>query len=188
MKKNIWGPVIILFVLVTALSAYQNSFQIALDLKGMNGSYIQYIDVGIDDNGSEYRTVFQVMPEETVKLCRLTRNRLGIWRVADLVSGPEAGTEQAYIEMGWTRFSSFRQYSAQEEAQIDAEVHRAYAGRNAVRQIEIPLELLPPNVAVNVFQAGPCYVLHFVSYGEEDALDRIDITALLEETDSISRK
>lgn len=180
MRKRTFGLLLLLLlalILITFLIVYHNSFRIALSESGLNENDIQYIHTGIDDNGSEYRVVFQYMPDRMVKILLLTKNNIGLWHVTDEVFGPNSDTE--YITMGWMRFASIRRYDVEDRTRFDSEVHKVYAGRNAKKQIEIPLDLLPPNVSANVFQAGDVYVIHFVSYGEMDTLNTIDVMDLL---------
>jgi hypothetical protein len=106
-----------------------------------------------------------------------------VWHITDEVIGPDA--EADYITMGWMRFASMRRYDVTDQTVMDSEVHRVYGGNNATKQIEIPMDLIPPNVSVNVFQAGAVYVIHFVSYGDADSLNQIDMIDLLKQTDCI---
>ena len=175
---------LLILVMVTALILYHLSFNIALSKSGMDRKHIQYIDTGIANGGREYRAVFQNLSDEGVKLLYLTKNKLGIWRVTDQA----AETEYGFASMGWMRTASLRSYAVGDQTRWDWEVHTVCAGRNAVRQIEISPELLPPNVAVNVFQAGTAYVIHFVSYGEVETLNRIPIMDILKEYTGIAEK
>ncbi len=170
-------------IFITFLIVYHNSFRISLSKAGVSEKYIQYIHTGINDSGNEYRVVFQSLSDNSVKVLLLTKNNIGIWQVTDEVVGPNSNSE--HTTMGWMRFASFRRFDVEDQVRLDSEVHKVYVGKNAIKQIEIPLDLLPPNVSANVFQAGPVYVIHFVSYGEADALNGIDIFDLLRQTDCI---
>lgn len=181
MKRRVL--VILLALSLILILVYHNSYSIALKMAGLSEKSISYIHTGFDDNGNEYRVVFQFMPDNMVKIARLTKDNWGVWHTTDEASGPDT---EDYITIGWMRFSGFRLYDANDHPITDCEVHRVYGGNNAVKQIEIPTDLLPPNTAVNVFQSGARYVIHFVSYGEAETLNQINIIELLEQTDSIS--
>lgn len=170
-------------ILTILLIIYHNSFKLALRSSGVDANNIQYIHTGIDDNGNEYRVVCQYSTDCMVKVLLLTKNDIGIWHITDEVLGPNSDAE--YSTMGWMRFASMRRFGIEDQVRFDCEVHQVYIGQNAKKQIEIPLDLLPSNVAVNVFQAGTAYVIHFISYGEADTLNRIDMIDLLKQTDSI---
>ena len=187
MKKHTLRFILLLLlvlIIIAVLVFYHNSFRIALSKAGVNESYIQYIDTGFDDNGNEYRVAFQYMSDSMVKVLLLKKNNIGIWHTTDQILGPSSESE--YTTMGWMRFASIRRYDVEDQARFDSEVHIVYVGKNAIKQIEIPLDLLPPNVSVNVFQAGTVYVIHFTSYGEADTLNQIRILDLLEQTNCIS--
>lgn len=88
MRKRTFGLLLLLLlalILITFLIVYHNSFRIALSESGLNENDIQYIHTGIDDNGSEYRVVFQYMPDRMVKILLLTKNNIGLWHVTDEV-------------------------------------------------------------------------------------------------------
>ena len=174
---------LLILILVAGLIVYHNSYSIALKKAGLSEASINYIDSGINDNGSEYRAVFQYMPENTVKCALLTKDKLGIWKITEEEHGPDSSSH--YVSVGWMRFASIRRYAVSDQAKIDSEVHKVYGGNNAIKQIEIPYDLLPTNVSVNVFQAGASYVIHFVAYGEAETLNQIDVSYLLKQTNSI---
>ena len=187
MKKRTLWCILTLFlalIFIVFLIAYHNSFKIALSKAGVSERSINYIDTGIDDNGNEYRVVFQYMRDNVVKILLITKDNLGVWHVTNEVIGPNAEAE--YVTMGWMRFASIRQYDVNDQTRIDSEVHKVYGGNNATKQIEIPTHLLPSNVSVNVFQSGTVYVIHFVSYGEAETLNQIHIFDLLKQTDCIN--
>ena len=171
--------------MLVLIVVYKNSFKIALGKAGVGEQYIQYIDTGFDNNGNEYRVVFQFMSDNTVKIVHLTKADFGVWHVTDEAHGPVS--DAAYVMMGWMRTASMRRHEVNDPVVFDWEVHNVYGGNNAIKQIEIPLELLPPNVTVNVFQAGSQYVIHFVSYGGSEPLQQINILDLLNETRSIAQ-
>lgn len=183
-KRYLSISILALIVLVL-IGVYRNSFKIALGKAGVGEQYIQYIDTGFDNNGNEYRVVFQYMPDNTVKIVHLTKNDFGVWHIQDETHGPVS--DAAYVMMGWMRTASIRRHEVNDPVVFDWEVHKVYGGNNARKQIEIPLELLPPNVTVNVFQAGSQYVIHFVSYGGSEPLQQINILDLLNETRSIAQ-
>jgi hypothetical protein len=184
MKRRV--PVILFvffFILIVVIVVYHNSYSIALKKAGFSQRSISYIDTGIDDNGNDYRVVFRYDTDNMVRIALLTKDNWGVWHITDEVIGPDA--EADYITMGWMRFASMRRYDVTDQTVMDSEVHKVYGGNNATKQIEIPMDLIPPNVSVNVFQAGSVYVIHFVSYGDADSLNQIDMIDLLKQTDCI---
>lgn len=172
-----------LLLFVGALFAYHNSYSIALHKAGLSEKFIEYVDIGIDDNGNEYRVVFEYMPESTLKIVFLSKDDFGIWRVIEELSSLEDETE--YIIMAWMRFSSIRRFEVNDQVIFDREVHKVYVGNNASKQIEIPMELLPTNVSVNVFQSGTMYVIHFIGYGGNEIFDQFYFDDLLEQSNFI---
>lgn len=174
---------LLMLILVAGLIVYHNSYSIALKKAGLSKSSINYIDSGINDNGNEYRVVFQYMPENTVKCALLTKDKLGIWKITEEEYGPTSDSN--YLNMGWMRFASIRRYAVNDQTAINSEVHQVYGGNNAINQIEIPYDLLPANVCVDVFQAGAVYLIHFVAYGDAETLNQINVSYLLEQTNSI---
>ena len=185
-RKIICFIVILLAVVlfIAALFICHNGYTIALQRAGFGKDGATTIDAGIDDNGDAYRVVFQYAPDNTIRIAHFTKGKLGSWKVTNAVYGPSS--ESPLVKMGWMRVASLRRFDIPDEVTADFETHNVYAGNNAVRQIEIPPELLPPNVAVSIHQAGSCFVLHFVSFGDPEILNQMDITALLTETNSIS--
>ena len=53
-----------------------------------------------------------------------------------------------------------------------------YAGDNALKLIEIPLEMIPRNVTVKISQSGSSYEIHVISYSDE-TINEIDIIEIL---------
>lgn len=174
---------LLLLIFAVTLVAYHNSYTIALNKAGLSTKSMNYVDTGIDDNGNEYRVVFQFLPENTVKIVFLTKDDFGIWRVTEEASGSEAEAE--YITMAWMRFASIRRFDVNDQVRFDCEVHKVYGGNNASEQIEIPMELLPSNVSVNIFQSGNTYVIHFVGYGNNETLEQFYFTDILEKLDCL---
>lgn len=181
-KRTIICLFSIIFIIVIGI-VYLNNYKITLSKAGLSEGLINYVDVGLDDNGNEYRIAFQYMPENEVKFVHLVKDKYGVWKVTDDVSGPDSNSQ--FVSMGWMRTASIGRYDVEGQTNIEFEVHALYGGNNASKQIKIPLELLPPNVSVNVFQAGEMYVIHFISFGSADTLTQINIPHLLEQTDSI---
>lgn len=174
-----------ILILVGSVSAYHNSFDIALRKEGLSKKYINYIDTGIDDNGNEYRVVFQYDGNDSVRILSLTKNRFGIWNVTNEISSHDS--EAQHCAMGWMRAASIRRFAVEEQSNIEFEVHAVYSGNDAIKRIELPTDCLPPNVTANVFQAGAMYVIHFSSYGAADTLNQIDTFDLLEQIKCIQR-
>jgi len=189
MKKHIWGRFLLVFlvlVFIAILIIYHSSFKIALSKADVKERNVNYIDTGIDDNGHEYRVVFHYTHDNMVKILLLTKDSLGIWHVTDEAVGPDSA-DTGYVTMGWMRFASIRRYDVNDQARFDSEVHKVYGGNSATKQIEIPLDLLPPNVSANVFQSGTMYVIHFVSYGDADTLDQFYFSDFLDKIDCIQQ-
>lgn len=189
MKKRryvYFGLFLLILILVVGLFIYHNNYSIALRSAGLSQKTISYLDTGFDDNGNEYRVVFSHLSENVIKIAHLTRDNLGIWHVTNTVSSSDGEAQYPYVVMGWMHFSGMRWYGVDGEIDMPLEIHNVYAGTNAKKYIEIPLELLPPNVSVDVSQTGSIYVIHFVSYGDGEALNQIDILELLDKTDCIA--
>ena len=161
-----------LFV-IAALAVYHNSFSIALCGAGLRERSAEYVDIGIDDNGNDYKIVFGCLPDDTVKFVHLTKDGLGVWHITEEASGQDPA-------MGWMRFAGVRRYDAGDPTSSDCEVHTVYGGNHATKRITIPTEQLPPNVAVNVIQSGAAYAIHFVTYGAAETLNQINIAELLQ--------
>lgn len=185
MNKKVRTILLSLYIIMLPIAfiVYSNSYNIALKKAGFSKRGITYIDTGIDDNGAEYRAVFQYMPDNLVKIALLTKTNWGTWRITDETQGPT--TETGYLSMGWMRFTGFRRYEVSDNVVFELEVHNVYAGNDAIAQIEIPVELLPPNVSVSVFQAGSVYVLHFVTYGDPKVLNEVHFIDLLKQAGCI---
>lgn len=179
-KRTIICLFAIFFTFLIVISiVYFNNYKIILNKAGLSKGSINYVDVGIDDNGNEYRIVFQYMPENKLKFVHLVKDKYGMWKVAEETSGPDSHSQ--IVKMGWMRFASIKIYDVRLQANTEWEVHAMYGGNNASKQIKIPSELLPANVSVNVFQAGERYVIHFTTFGSADTLTQIDILHLLEQ-------
>ena len=174
--------IIIISIIVTSI-VYLNNFKVVLNKAGLSKDLINYVDVGIDDNGNEYRIAFQYMPENVLKFVHLVKDKYGMWKVTNEVNGPDSHSQ--FVAMGWMRFASIGRYDLESQTNFEFEVHALYGGNNASKQIKIPLELLPANVSVNVFQAGEIYVIHFIAFGNADILSQVDLYYLLEQTGSI---
>ncbi len=175
---------VIAFALVSTvlLFVYFNSYSIALSKIGLSKNSVVNVDVGLDDNGNEYRIVFQYLPNNALKFAHLAKNTYGIWTVTEEAHGPDSPSQ--YISMGWMRIAGMRRY-AMEDPNVEFEVHNMYGGMNAIEQVKVPVDLLPSNVTVNVFQAGELYVIHFIAYGNAEALNQIDFPQFLEQIDGI---
>lgn len=187
MKKRTLVSILLALIFITFLIVYHNSFRIALWKSGVEVNSIDYIDIGINDSGNEYRVVFKSnILDNTVKVLLLTKNSFGVWHVTYGVSAPDPDTGDEDTTMGWMRFSGMRAYGAEHPLSLDREEHIVYVGNNAKKLIEIPFELLPSNVSVDVFQAEAVYVIHLLSYDiEPDTLNKFHMMDLLRQTDSI---
>ena len=133
---------ILALILLVLIVVYKNSFKIALGNAGVGEQYIQYIDTGFDNNGNEYRVVFQYMSDNTVKIVHLTKDDFGVWHVTDEAHGPVS--DAAYVMMGWMRTASMRRHEVNDPVVFDWEVHNVYGGNNAIKQMP-EVELIMSN-------------------------------------------
>lgn len=179
---------ILLALILLGFTLYSNGFGIALKIAGFSKDFVQYVDWGINENGNEYRVLFQYMPGYLIKMAHLEKGMFGIWKVLEEASGPQEQSES--VTIGWMRIAGLIRYGYGLESQIKAEfeVHHMIGGNNAIRVIELPKELLPPNVIAKVFQKGRSYVVHLVSYGEDAGiLNEVHLVELLEQQGCIRK-
>jgi len=173
-SRPITATLIVIAVILSII--YLNSFNIALMRAGISKKSMEYLDIGIDDNGNDYVVLYDRDLEGTIKLVLLTKSDLGIWKKTREDSGPNSDSD--FVCMRWMRFASMVSYDFNSSVDHEYMIHEVYAGNNANRKIDIPPQILPDNVTVNVIQARNSYALHFVTYGDMDDLN-IDIEDLL---------
>lgn len=185
-KNTIILLISLILIIFCIVFAYHNSYDIALRKEGLSRDRINYIDTGIDDNGNEFRAVFQYDRDDSVRMLMLTKNRFGIWNVTNEMTSHDS--EAHRCSMGWMRVASIGRFGVGDQSNIAFEVHAVYGGNDAIKLVDIPAEQLPPNVTVNVFQSGTMYVIHFTSCGAADTLNQVDAFNLLEQIGCIQRK
>lgn len=160
-----------------------NSYALALNSIGYKEKYTEIIDCGIDWNGMEYRVVADYPGiDGHVGAAYLTKNAVGFWQVSRKNDVENGGNRVC----SWRDTISLRRFSIADKLTNEYESHLLYCGNNAIKNIEIPPEALPTNVAVHIYQAGEVYMLHFVTFGEMDATNQINCTAILEDLGCIS--
>jgi len=167
--------IILAIVVALALAVgsifYLNSYQIALRNAGISGNNAVIIDAGIDANGNDYRAVIQMDSDADPRFAYLTKTN-GFWK-AEFVED-RLLQKTGWLNAGWLRLSGNNAVAEYAES----EVHTVFVGKHAFRAISIPDEMLPPNVAVNIYQVGDCFVLHFVGFGESTILNALQAEAL----------
>ena len=173
------GAIFVIILIIVALALmYLNSYSIALMKNGFDSPRTSIIDIGIDDNGKEYRVIKSYDDQQNVKLAYLVKNKVGLWNMAIVSDTPSI--ETGFVKIGWMRVASIKRYGISDDTPVEFEIHAVYCGNNATKLIEIEPEELPPNVTVNVQQAGKAYTLHFIAFGEGDELSNIDVYQLLQ--------
>ncbi len=183
LKKVAW--IILAVVLVTAMVVgaflWEGSFQNVLRL-GSFSEDAEILDCGRDSNGDEYRVVMEYNQNEAPGLALLTRNPVGTWEITK-ASHPSVVT--LHPSIGWLCVGGMARFAADGEAKLITESHKVYSGNDAVKLIEIPKQMLPSNIAVEVRQAGSAYVLHLITYlstaEETEQWNELDILTKLEE-------
>ena len=171
---------VIIACIVLALAAVAavlslNSFRIALRSAGFPSKGWVILDMGIDNNGNEYRVAVDYLNDSDAHMAYLSKGFGGFWRVEYSADTP--ASETGMVALGWMRVAGIKRFTVGDESCVEFEVHEAYCGKNAVKQIQIPPELLPPNVTVNILQGGSSFVIQFVSFG--DAQMEIDAYEIL---------
>ncbi len=185
MKKSTWICLLVAVVVLAGLVVYCNSYGIALRSAGLSKSSIQYLDAGIDDNGQEYRAVFQYRTDDdAIDFALLTKDKLGVWHTTQKSAWP--GSDASYSTFAWMNVAGMKRYAVGDATTTEFEVHNVYAGNNAIKLIEIPQEALPSNVTVNVHQAGALFVIHLVYYGEDVDTLNINFPETLKQAGCIS--
>lgn len=187
-KRTVWICALIAFAVISAIIVslfYINSYDSALKKAGLNPHAVTILDVGIDDNGNEYRVVMQHTDDRDVQFAHLCRENAGLWTVCQV----PLDVEDELLEMKWMRVAGMKRFSLQDNYVVQWETHAVYGGNNAIKRIDLPSELLPPNVTLSIHQAGASYVLHFIYFGEDNTtFNDFDVEALLLQTNSIESK
>ena len=184
-KKYRLYMIIAVFILIIAaifITIFLNSYSMVLLRNGFNTDENNIIWMGIDDNGREYRVLRNGIDGQNIKLVLVTRKFAGLWEVSQIADIP---SDETIVTLGWMKVAGIKRFKVGDDSTIEFEVHVVYCGNNAKKQILTLSDQLPPNVTVNIQQAGASYMLHFISYGEADTLSHINIWELLKTSDYI---
>lgn len=180
MKKRAKLYAIIVIVLILLIVVFQvvraNSYALAWRSVGIQSEPFVIYD-GKNNNGQEFKVVVEYAVRENGPLVYLEKGRTGFWKA--MVVDEKPSDKTGMLTWGWTRVAGGRRYSAMDEHVVEWEIHRVYSGNNAIKRIEIPAQLLPANVTVNIHQAGSAYILHFITYGKGEELNAINAYELL---------
>ena len=125
--------------------------------------------MGINDNGQEYRVVADWASEDYDKLAYMVKGFAGFWKIVEI--SDEYDAETGLMSLEWSNLSGAKRYSVGDANFLEYKVQELYCGNNANKEIEIPLELLPEGVTVNINQGGSDYLIHFIKYGDSEAID-----------------
>ena len=179
--KKARNKIIAVTALIIALLlfiAYFSSYSLALSSIGFKKNSTSDIFQGIDPNGYDYRVVMYKDEEDSAAFALLTKDSIGIWKVSLL---NDRKSELGMVSFGWTGVRSLARYDMSEDVVPMGEYHAVYAGNNAIAPLKTIYEILPPNITVDIQQAGSSYVMHFMSYGPFNLISNADVIELLTE-------
>lgn len=187
MKRSLKLRIVIIAVIVLLIAAlgalWFNSYSIVLWRNGFHNASVSIIDAGLDANGDEYRVVQGNDIDLNVRLAYMTKGIMGTWKVWYVEDTPSA--ETGMVRISWTMPAGFQRFRVGDDTTFEYESHLVYCGDNANKKIEIPAELLPPNVTVSIQQGGTSYTLHFITFGDEGFND-LDVYDLLKKSGCIT--
>ena len=97
----------------------------------------------------------------------LEKNRWGFWKF-----WYEGSRDLRYTRMIWTKVAGFRSFNEQlEDMDHFFETIILYYGVNAVKKLELPLELFPPGTSVHIQQSNNSYFIHLISFENQERVE-----------------
>ena len=179
---------IVFFVLIAAMGVslflWSGSFERVLYLGSFSNEAV-VLSQGQDTYGEEYRVVMEYDLDGTPKLALLTKGKWNIWKLSKSVYSSKVTPNPS---IGWIDSGEI---AAAEGLDQPVERHKAYCGKDAVKDIQIPEGMLPETVSVEIYQKGQTYVLHLAAYTssqeEAEQWKALDIIQLLRDAGYLSQ-
>lgn len=181
--RVITGACIVIALVAVILAAIGlNSYVITLNAIGFEPKNTIMLHSWIEQDGTEYRIVAELIHGEMPAVKKLNKSKLGFWTEAKDWVVVDSSSEFKTV---WSRAAGWRYYNFSHDRTSLWDNHMVYCGNNATREIFISSEQLPANTTVEVQQSGSAYILHFVTYGRADTLNDIDPYLLLKDADCV---
>lgn len=178
------GSVLLVLAIVLAiLRTY--SFSTAVRFANLDPNSISYVEeLGMDNNGDEF-CVFQTQTTSgNLALAYATRDKLGFWHIDRI---KEASMTQKYTALGWVESAGIRRFSYLETPVFEDEWHFVYCGDDAVGNIKLLPEQLPPNSTVNIQQTGENYLIHMIIFSSQAFdVETLDLRAFLKQNGCVA--
>ncbi len=149
----------------------ENSYADVLRAAGLEEGKYEIVDSGTDSDGNPYRVLVRQFGDQYEARAAYLTQVNDCWQLDKLVDQPLE--LNGWLEMSWSNVVKMELSGVDGTSYEQYEVHKVFCGKNAYQTIEIPAEMLPSNVTVQILQIDEYYMLHFISYGGENALDAI---------------
>lgn len=182
-KKTLVIFILSILAIVIMAILYFNSFNLSLAINKLSVKNQSELFAGVNDNDHMFKIIITTKDNSDILAC-VEKNSFGIWNITHQ-SQPSDGDD--IISIPWLKTAGFRQFQGNDEMVFETEWHHLYYGKNALAPIDIDYETLPLNVTLNVQQTNETYLLHFVSYGDPDNLNQLDVTKMLKEIGCIAK-
>jgi len=181
-KRVIVSLVIGIFCAVFIAVLHVNSYRFVLRFNGISqGMVLSEFESNLRRDGwvrnwfgvnNHFRTVF--CKNDGGRILFLRRNRLGFWFRSERVHLSETDG----LIHGWVDVQGISYFDLVRDIEFNHTYNLFYYNTNATSKIRISAQSLPPGVALNSWQNGRNYWLHFVWY-QEDAFGEMVIGDLI---------
>lgn len=170
---------IIIFVSMVICILWYYNYSIVLLHNGFKLKETSIISAGIDNGGKEYRVIKSKDAYGNVKFAYCSKEFASLWKIIQIADKPSDDT--GMIAIGWSGKINVSRFNMEDNAIFEHEIHHVYYGRNALKLVDVPVEKLSSDITVSIEQNGTEYILHLISYGDADALNKVNIYELLKE-------
>lgn len=174
MKNNktilICAGTIILLLLAFFLIRF-NSLNISLLYNKLDLSSVHYIEKKTTTEEETYCVLQTTTTTGDWALVYASMNALGFWKITDLSTGCDFAT------LEWSQAAGVSRYDYKENPVFERQWNYVCCGSDAVGNIKIAEDKLPPNSTVQIRQTGSIYIIQIINFSE-DGLADIDIHSM----------
>lgn len=165
---------------------YCNNCAIALQFAGFDFEDVHEIEeLDYNTNGTMIKVIQTCSVDDgSLAIVHMVKNSFGIWSVYqyNYANSESPNTVQYH----WASCAGgVKRFSVADNPSFEQEMHYVVCGNNATKLISFNPDQIPPNITINIQQAGSMYWIHAISFVETDIETIIDLESLLKENGCI---
>lgn len=168
---------IILLLLLAFFLIQHSSLKLSLLFHKLDTSSVHYIEKKVTTEEETYCVVQTKTTSGDWALVYAKLTPLGFWTITNIQSGRD------FSALEWSQPAGVRRYDYKENPVFERKWNYVCCGSDAVGNIQIPDDQLPPNATVQIRQTGSVYLIRII-YFSEDPFSEIDIHTVISSVDN----